>query len=199
MLKLVLSLSKLWLIILLVLGSSDMSLANELLHRFPQQIPTGASNGVLMEQKPGYFALHGNPLPVDRAVLVFEPEGIAILQGNPPSPLAPKQAISPVYGPKEGGGLAVPTGQVFIRFKESETAAAHRTELEQEGFTIIEELDYAPQAAWLRARSGSIAEALGGVPRLLSMAAVEAVEPQLLMERSQREGDSGNPETAKTQ
>lgn len=163
-----------------------MSLANELLDGFPQQIPAGASNTVMYEQKPGYFALHGEPLPTGRAVVVFEPEGIAILRGSPSGPLAPGQLISPVYAPKGGASLAVPTGQLFIRFTEGDTVEAHRAELEQAGFTIAQLLDYAPQAAWLRARSGSIAEALDGVPRLRTLAGVESIEVQLLMQRSHR-------------
>jgi hypothetical protein len=53
---------------------------------------------------------------------------------------------------------AVPTGQVFLRFRTGERVTAHRDALEQAGFTIARELDYAPQAAWLLARSGSIPE-----------------------------------------
>jgi hypothetical protein len=80
----------------------------------------------------------------------------------------------------------VPTGQIFIRFRQGETVAAHRAELEQAGCVIVQELDYAPEAAWLRARSGRIAEALDGVSRLRAMADVESVEPQLLMRRVHR-------------
>lgn len=175
----------LWLVVLL-LTVCDMSLANELFDGFPQQISTGGSTALVVEQKPGYFALHGEPLPREKAVLLFEPERIAVLQGSPSPPLAPTQAISPVYAPKGGESLAVPTGQLFIRFRQGATLSAHRAELEQAGYAIAQELDYAPEAAWLRARSGSIAGALDGVSRLRAIAAVERVEPQLLMQRVHR-------------
>lgn len=178
-------LSGLWLVVLL-LGACEMSLADELFAGFPQQITAGASKAVVYEQQPGYFALHGEPLPADRALAVFEPEAMALLRGSPAGPLAPEQRISPVYGPKGGGALACPTGQLFIRFADGDTVEAHRSELEQAGFRITAVLDHAPQAAWLRARSGSIAEALAGVSQLETMAGVDHVEPQLLMQRSHR-------------
>jgi len=45
---------------------------------------------------------------------------------------------------------------------------------------------YAPNAAWLRARSGEIADALAGTPALDALPDLEAVEPQMLMERARR-------------
>ena len=175
----------LWLVALL-LTACDMSLANESFVGFPQQISSGGSTALVVEQKPGFFALHGEPLPRAKAVLLFEPERIAVLQGSPSAPLAPTQVLSPVYAQKGGESLAVPTGQLFIRFRQGDTVAAHRAELEQAGYAIAQELGYAPEAAWLRAHSGSIAKALAGVSRLRSIAAVERVEPQLLMQRVHR-------------
>jgi hypothetical protein len=178
-------------LIALLLAGGAMGQADERMDGFPRQIPVGAPGGVVYEQKPGYVALHGGRLPAEGAVVVFEPEGIAILRAPPSTPLAPGQTISPVYGPKEGEGLAAPTGQIFIRFREGERAAAHRAALERAGFHIARELDHAPQAAWLRARSGSIAEALGGVSRLRALPGVENVEVQLLMQRQPRQPFSG--------
>ena len=186
------------LLIALLLAGGTVGQAHELMDGFPRKIPVGALGGVDYEQKPGYVALHGGRLPAEGAVVVFEPEGIAILRGSPPDGLAPGQVISPVYGPKEGDGLAAPTGQIFIRFREEERAEVHRAALERAGFSITRELDHAPQAAWLRARSGSIAEALGGVSRLRALPGVESVEVQLLMQRQPRQpiaGRSLRPET----
>jgi hypothetical protein len=178
-------------LIALLLAGGAMGQANDLMDGFPRQIPVGPPGGVVYEQKPGYVALHGGPLPAQGAVVVFEPEGIAILRGSPPAGLSPGQVISPVYGPKEGEGLAAPTGQIFIRFREGERAEAHRAALERAGFSIALELDHAPQAAWLRARSGSIAEALSGASRLRTLPGVESVEVQLLMQRQPRQPLSG--------
>ncbi|KEF41523.1 MAG: hypothetical protein ER33_10995 [Cyanobium sp. CACIAM 14] len=174
-----------WLVLMLFAGG-EMALADGLWNGFPRQIPAGGTDGVVYELKPGYCALHGGLLPTDEAVEVFEPEGIAILRGTPPASLATGQVLSPVYGPKIGDGLACPTGQLFIRFRQGERVEAHRAELEQAGFRIAEVLEYAPQAAWLRARSGSLAEALSGVSRLRAIAGVEGVEVQFLRRREHR-------------
>ncbi len=163
-----------------------MSRADGLFAGFPQRIAAGAPNALVYEQKPGYFARHGEPLGEEEAEVVFEPEQITIVRGAPATPLAPGQALSPVYAPLGGDSLAVPTGQVFLRFRAGETVAAHREALQQAGFTITRELDYAPEGAWICASSGSIAEALSGLSALRSIDGVESVEPQLLMQRAWR-------------
>jgi hypothetical protein len=173
-------------LVCLLLATTDMSRAGGLFDGFPQRIAAGAANAVVYEQKPGYFARHGEPLIEEEAEVVFEPEQITIVRGPSATPLAPGQALSPVYAPLGGNSLAVPTGQVFLRFRAGETVAAHREALQQAGFTITRELDVAPQAAWIGASSGSIAEALSGLPRLRAIDGVESVEPQLLMQRAWR-------------
>jgi hypothetical protein len=153
---------------------------------FPRQILVGAERPVVFEQKPGWYALHGEPLPAAEAVLLFEPEAIAVLPGVPAGPLAAGQSLSPVYAQPGSGALAVPTGQLFIRFRPGESALAHRAALEQAGCRIAAAPDHAPEAAWLRARSGRVADALGCVARLRQLEGVASVEPQLLMGRALR-------------
>ncbi|HEV3468494.1 MAG TPA: hypothetical protein VG148_04180 [Pyrinomonadaceae bacterium] len=92
----------------------------------------------------------------------------------------------PVYALRPGGAQAVPTGRVFIRFGEGVAVGERRREIEQAGYEIAQALDYAPHAAWLRARSGRIADALKGVEALGKIAGVENVEPQMLMPRAYR-------------
>lgn len=53
-------------------------------------------------------------------------------------------------------------------------------------YELVESLAYAPQAAWLRAPAGDIADALAGLPRLEQLPDVENVEPQMLMESVRR-------------
>ncbi len=150
---------------------------------FPRQILVGVERPVVFEQKPAWYALHGEPLPAAEAVLLFEPEAIAVLPGVPAGPLATGQSLSPVFAQPGSGELAVPTGQLFIRFRPGESALAHRAALEQAGCRIAAAPDHAPEAAWLRARSGRVADALGCVARLWELEGVESVEPQLLMGR----------------
>jgi hypothetical protein len=154
---------------------------------FPAEIVVGGSTPVVLAQKAGFFALHGEPPPVStQVVLRFEPERIAVLSGAPPLPLDPNQSVSPVYAAAGSDALAVPTGQLFVRLRQGVAMAAFRAALEPTGCVIAMELDHAPEAAWLRARSGSIAEALGCVARLRGLAEVENVEAQLLMQRVPR-------------
>jgi hypothetical protein len=153
---------------------------------FPRRILVGSQRPVVFEQTPGRYALHGEPLPAAEGVLRFEPDAIAVLPGAPAGPLAPGQSLSPVYAQPGTGALAVPTGRLFIRFRPGESALDHRAALEQAGCRITEVPDHAPEAAWLRACDGGLAEALGCVARLRQLEGVESVEPQLLMVRALR-------------
>lgn len=92
----------------------------------------------------------------------------------------------PVYRRVPGGGLAVPTGRVLVRFSEGVAADEQRDELARAGYAVEEILGYAPHAAWVRAGSGQIADALRDLPRLEGLAQVEHVEPQLLSQAARR-------------
>ena len=150
---------------------------------FPRRILLGSDRAVVFAQKSGWYALHGEPLPNADGVLLFQPEAIAGLPGAPAAPRAAGQSLSPVYAQPGSDALAVPTGQLFIRFRPGESALDHRAALELAGCRIASVPDHAPEAAWLRATSGSIAEALGCLSRLRELPGVESVEPQLLMGR----------------
>ena len=122
------------------------------------------------------------------AVLLLDDGAIAVFQGEPGEAAEASQAgsLTPVYGLQPSGLPAVPTGQVFIRFAEGVKAEDHRQEINQAGYELVESPVYAPQAAWLRAQSGDIAEALVGIPRLEQLPDVENVEPQMLKESVRR-------------
>ena len=94
--------------------------------------------------------------------------------------------IGPVYRRGEGGGVAVPTGQVLVRFPEHDSADAHRDELAAAGYEIAQVLGYAPQAAWVRATSGSVVDALHDLDHLDAVPGIENVEVQMLSEASPR-------------
>ncbi len=55
------------------------------------------------------------------------------------------------------------------------------------GYEIARSVPHAPFAAWARARSGQVADALTGIGRLASLQEVENVEPQLVTERVHRD------------
>jgi hypothetical protein len=90
----------------------------------------------------------------------------------------------PAYELSPGAGEARPTGRVLVRFRDAEALGRHQADIETAGYVVEEILSYAPQAAWLRAASGSSAEGLRGIPRLERIAEVEEVEPQMLRTRA---------------
>ena len=84
------------------------------------------------------------------------------------------------------GRLAVPTGRVFVRFREGVAPKARSEELKHAGYRITMTLAYAPSAAWLEADDGEVATALRNIERLEALNGVVNVEPQLLAPRVAR-------------
>lgn len=93
---------------------------------------------------------------------------------------------TPFYGTSPSASPQAPTGLVFIRFGEGESLEAQRPSLAAAGYEIVRVPGYAPHAAWVRASSGSIRDSLTGLERLLALPGVQAVEPELVMERAHR-------------
>lgn len=162
---------------------------------YPQQIRFGTEqSAVLYSRKSGYYAVHykqpGTVAP--GAVLQLNDGAIAVFQGEPDESenairlASTTGTLGPIYTLQADGTLAVPTGLVFIRFVEGVEVESHRSAIKQAGYEIAQSLSYAPQAAWLRAQSGSILDALVGISKLEAIPNVENVEPQMLMERVQR-------------
>jgi hypothetical protein len=163
---------------------------------YPQQIRFGTEqSAVLYSRKPGYYAVHykqpGTVAP--GAVLQLNDGAIAVFQGEPDEPenairlTSTTGTLGPIYTLQADGTLAVPTGLVFIRFVEGVEVESHREAIKQAGYEIAQSLSYAPHAAWLRAQSGNILDALVGISKLEAIPNVENVEPQMLMERVQRQ------------
>lgn len=94
--------------------------------------------------------------------------------------------FGPVYRRTPDGGLAIPTGSALVRFGDGDRAEQHRDELAAAGFGIERVLAYAPQAAWVRARSGEITDTLRGLARLERLPGVQNVEPQLVSQPARR-------------
>lgn len=76
---------------------------------------------------------------------------------------------------------------VFVRFTEGVTADERAEEIRRAGYEISERIDYAPNAAWLRADSRSIVDALKRIKALEQMPGIENVEPQMLMASARKE------------
>jgi hypothetical protein len=163
---------------------------------YPQQIRFGTEqSAVLYSRKPGYYAVHykqpGTVAP--GAVLQLNDGAIAVFQGEPDEAenairlASTTGTFGPIYTLQADSSLAVPTGLVFIRFVEGVEVESRREAIKQAGYEIAQSLSYAPQAAWLHAKSGNILDALVGISKLESIPNVGNVEPQMLIERVQRQ------------
>jgi hypothetical protein len=179
-----------------MLGWSKLKVGLKMSHKdyfskYPRQIRANmASSAPLYVRKAGHYAVHQRPpeLPAPEAALLLDDGAIAVFQGEPDEAAEASQAggLSPVYGLQPSDLPAVPTGRIFVRFAEGVKAESRRQEIDRAGYELVESLSYAPHAAWLRARSGDIADALAGISQLEQLPDVENVEPQMLQERVQR-------------
>jgi hypothetical protein len=99
-------------------------------------------------------------------------------------------AITPVYALEPNGPFAVPTGLVFVRFKEEIKAEAQYQALASTGYTIIDIPLYAHYSAWVRHKSKDIAAALTNLSSLETLSDVVNVEPQMLTKLARRSNPS---------
>ena len=162
---------------------------------YPREIRSGTQRPfTVYTLLPDHYAVHreqADILPSDAATLAMSEAGrmIEVFRGeaDESEQVASQAEVCPVYALQPGGTPAVPTGRIFIRFKENIPAQERRREIEQAGYEIAQAIVYAPHAAWLRALSGAIVDALTGIPTLEKIADVENVEPQMLMQRANRQ------------
>ncbi|HKA23198.1 MAG TPA: hypothetical protein VKN18_33330 [Blastocatellia bacterium] len=156
--------------------------------QYPSRVGAGtgrSGSGFIL--KHGYYATQRPAADIAQdAELVLDDGAIAVFKGEPPKTREVQSSIGPVYELGPGGSLAVPTGLVFIRFRDGIDAGSRQQEIEHNGFDVKEIVPYAPNAAWLKARSGSIADSLAGISNLAALPDVESVEPQMLMKGSAR-------------
>jgi hypothetical protein len=161
---------------------------------FPEKISAGAARaGAHYVRAEGRYAVHHGEGKQDAAdaEMTFAPEGIAVYKGAPREAGAAKagaraSTLTPVYRLHPNGPLAVPTGNVFLRFRENVEAATRREEIERAGYEVVEIPPYSPSSAWVRSASGDVARSLSDLDALEKLADVENVEPQMLVERSLR-------------
>ena len=158
--------------------------------QYPEQITTSSQpSAVTYEQRSGYYALRlADPeaAPEGAVTVIRDEQGaIALFKGLPPVSLKRNgETPLPVYG--TGDVAVVPTGEIFIRFQEGVDARDRSADIESAGYTITKVLDFAPQGAWIHARSGEIADSLKRLAQLEGLVGIENIEPQLLMERQLR-------------
>ena len=96
-------------------------------------------------------------------------------------------ASAPVYRRVPSGETVVPTGRVLVRFGEGDKATDHEDDLRAAGYVVDEVLSYAPNAAWVRADGGSIADALHSLEDLSKAPGIEAWEPEMIGPSAKRD------------
>ena len=153
---------------------------------FPERVSAGTGRGWYVRERGRYAVEQGEgEQEASGAEVTFAREGIAVFRGEPDEG-ADAANPTPVYRLQPAGPPAVPTGKIFLRFKEGVEAASRRAEVERAGYEIIETPPYAPSGAWVRASGGDVARSLSDIKALDKLADVENVEPQMLVERAQR-------------
>jgi hypothetical protein len=165
-----------------------------LFSEFPERIHASTERPHLLYNRlPDHYAIHG-PLPAQLAqsvLLYLHDQSIAVCRGTDQQLMQAKDlAITPVYALEPNGPFAVPTGLVFVRFKEEIKAETQYQALASAGFTIIDIPLYAPYSAWVRHKSEDIAAALTNLSSLETLSDVVNVEPQMLTKSALRSGPS---------
>lgn len=150
---------------------------------YPAELEVRSTEGAVARYQlaPEFYASSsGQSLSAtDRPVARLD-ENIAVFEGPAPKGEAAAGKVMPVYRAQPSGAFAIPTGRVWVRFAQGVEAARQHKAMAKLGFTIEESPAWAPQAAWVRASSGKIADALAAASRLKSLPDVELVEPQIL-------------------
>lgn len=145
-------------------------------------------------QLPEHYAIHG-PLPahlIQSVLLHLNDQSITVCRGTPDQQLMQDNslAITPIYSLEPNGPPAVPTGLVFLRFREEIKAEEQHQTLASIGYAITDIPLYALHTAWVQHKSGDIAAALTNLPSLEILSDVVNVEPQMLTKRALRSGPS---------
>lgn len=150
---------------------------------YPAELEVRSTEGAVARYQlaPEFYASSsGQSLSAtDRPVARLD-ENIAVFEGPAPKGEGAAGKVMPVYRAQPSGAFAIPTGRIWVRFAEGVKATLQREALAKLGFSLEESPSWAPQAAWVRASSGKIADTLAAAARLSVLPKVEQVEPQIL-------------------
>lgn len=162
----------------------------DVLAKFPRKLAAGSkSRSQVYAAMPDRYAVHRKEpeTATSGAEHLLGDGKIAVFKGEPASISASADhKLSAVYTLNTGGTFAVPTGLVFVRLTDGVDINEQTKAFADAGYEVTERLAYAPNAAWLQARSGDIADGLNGIAALEKLSNVESVEPQMLMESVRR-------------
>lgn len=157
---------------------------------YPAELEVRSSEGQAMRYHlaPEFYARHSStPLSPDDRLVQRLDEAFVVFQGPAPSSAMADGSIAAVYRAQPSGMLAVPTGRLWIRFAEGIDVEKKREAMAKAGFNVDEAPPWAKHAAWLRASSGKIADALVATQHLKALDGVEHVEPQMLVASARKD------------
>ncbi len=161
--------------------NSDPSFPNSI------TISLGRPEPITYDRCPSWALIGLKPIPLPPGATSSLEEGdIALFDQHGPALAAAAvcgQALTPLYAQVPDGPPSVPTGKIFVRFPESESANTRRQAFEDLGYTIDSISETAPHAAWLSPSNGEIAAALNHLPQLETVPDLVWIEPQLLPTR----------------
>jgi hypothetical protein len=148
---------------------------------FPKTVRVGPEkSGVEFKLRPSHFALQHGGADTEPTEDHLPAEHIGIYPTQDYDQKVHGSQPVPVYSLGNSPGFAVPTGMVFVRLSPDLTIQDHTKDFADAGYEVAKTVAYAPNAVWLRAKSGKIADALTNTGKLNSVKGVENVEPQML-------------------
>lgn len=158
----------------------------KVLKLFPERFPQSTAPGApAYERRDSYVAVHGGP-PIAGLVPELEFGGddgpVRVYRDDslPAGWDAEGRVVTPVYALGGEGGLAIPTGRVFLRFADGVDFAAKAPELEAAGFRPVGAPGRATNAGWAAPSSSQPADGLNAIDRLADLPDLAHAEPQLL-------------------
>jgi hypothetical protein len=135
-------------------------------------------------RKRGFYAIHNWTGKRTTGGPEFVLDDAAIFRGDASDSNDRKEG--PVYEVQPAGTAAVPTGRVFVRFRESIDAGSREKAIRKAGYRIVKLPPWAPHTVWVEAASGTIADSLRNLNELQALDDIEHVEPQMLMPAATR-------------
>ena len=156
--------------------------------RSPRHLRVGTERAGVFDRRDDLYAVRRKAGASSNAVARIEADAehhYTVHTGTPADAHTGDDAI-PVYSAGADGPLAVPTGRLFVRFNEGIKPADHTAALRKLGFTIEKTLSYAPSAAWVAPVAGNATAALEHLEALEKLPDVAHVEPQMIMQRSEK-------------
>ena len=170
-------------------------LSDTWISRFPRRIPVTFRAGPTEYLRiDDLFAIrdHIPDLPGCECVAELKAEQIQIYRGTVPEELRENALLNmtAVYSLSSGGGTAVPTGRLFVRFDDQVDAHTQQFALRELGFEIERVPPYATNAAWIVSASSRPEDALHNIEKIRALPNVAHVEPQMLQPKVHKHGGS---------